>query len=256
MAVYEYGAGGELDELNSITAADLGVVSIERMALCTNPSTGKLQCYLPVDRGGNDWVIQKLADARSPEALDPETARTVLTSDPGTSDAGTVKDPVIVTVGGRYFMFYAGFDGLSEQAHLATSRNGETWTKHEANPIIPRGAWHDYHVRVSAVVPAPDAPVWLVFYDGSGVSDHGRTWNLRTGVAVSPDLERITDTSHDGPQYSGPTADRPTGVNEFAACRYLDVRRTGETWELLAEVAQADESFELRRVTVPVSEFA
>jgi hypothetical protein len=256
VAIYEYEEGNELRECRSITAADLGVVSIERMALCTNPQTGKLQCFLPVDRGGNDWVIQKLADAQSPEEFDPETAHTVLTPDPGTSDAGTVKDPAIVTVGGRYFMFYAGFDGVSEQAHLATSRNGEVWTKHDANPVIPRGDWHDHHVRVSTVVPAPDAPAWLVFYDGSGVTDHERTWNLRTGVAVSPDLERITDTSPDGPQYSAPSADRATGVNDFATCRYLDIRLTDDQWEVFAEVARADESFELRRVTVPTSAFA
>lgn len=253
VTIYEYERDGELTERRSITAADLGVVSVERMALCTDPRSGQFQCYLPVDRGGNDWIIQKLADAPAPTALDPATARPVLTPDPGTSDAGTVKDPTIVTVGGRYYMYYAGADGVSEQAHLATSRDGATWTKLAANPVIQRGGWHDHHVRVSTVVPAPDAPVWLVFYDGSGVSDRGRTWNLRTGVGVSPDLERITDTSVGGPQYAAGTADRATGVSTFATCRYLDVLRTEQAWELFAEVARADESFELRRTTVPVS---
>lgn len=254
VTIYEYGGDGELTERRSITAAELGVVSIERMALCTEPRSGDLQCYLPVDRGGNDWVIQKLADAPTPAALDPDTARSVVTPDAGTSDAGTVKDPTIVTVGGRYYMYYAGADGLSEQAHLATSRDGATWMKHEANPVVQRGGWHDHHVRISTVIPAPDAPVWLVFYDGSGVSDHGRTWNLRTGVGVSPDLERITDTSVAGPQYAAGTAERATGVSTFAACRYLDILRTEQTWELFAEVACTDSSFELRRVTVPVSD--
>lgn len=256
VTIYEYEGAGELTERRSMTAADLGVVSVERMALCTDPRSGQLQCYLPVDRGGNDWIIQKLADAPTPTALDPATARPVLTPDPGTSDAGTVKDPTIVTVGGRYYMYYAGADGVSEQAHLATSRDGATWTKHAANPVVQRGDWHDHHVRVSAVIPAPDAPVWLVFYDGSGVSDRGRTWNLRTGVGVSPDLERITDTSVGGPQYAAGTAERATGVSTFAACRYLDVLRTEQEWELFAEVARADESFELRRVTTPVSGLA
>ncbi|QIO21378.1 hypothetical protein [Haloarcula sp. JP-L23] len=251
VTVYEYGDDGSLTQQANLTAADLGVVSVERVALATNPHTGALQCYVPVDRGGNDWVIQKLADADSPSKLDPATARTVLRPEPGTTDAGTVKDPVIETVGGRYYMFYAGADGRSEQAHLATSVDGETWTRHGDNPVIKRAYWHDHHVRISAVVPAPDAPVWLVFYEGSGISDTGRTWNLRTGVAMSPDLERMTDTSPDGPVYSGPAAERGTGVDTFATCRYVDVLTRGDEWEVFAEVAREDDSFDLRRATVP-----
>lgn len=241
---------GTLSEVTTITAAALGVVSVERAALVTNPQTGLLQCYIPVDRGGNDWVIQKLADAETPAGFDPETARTVLAPQPGTTDAGMVKDPVIETVGGRYYMYYAGADGLSEQAHLATSVDGETWSRHEQNPVLGRGYWHDHHTRVSAVVPAADAPVWLVFYGGSGVADRGRTWNLRTGTAVTPDLTQITDTSPAGPQYAAPTADRKTGVETFAACRYLDILETGDRWHIFAEVARSDEAFELRHTTV------
>ncbi|MFC5369135.1 hypothetical protein [Salinirubrum litoreum] len=248
VTVYEYDGPASLSECARITADDLGVVSVERAALCTNPRTGDLQCYLPVDRGGNDWVIQKLGDVADPETFDPTTAHTVLAPTPGTTDGGTVKDPVVDVVGGQYVMFYAGADGLSEQAHLATSVDGETWTKHLDNPVVDRAYWHDHHVRVSTVVPATDAPVWLVFYDGSGVADHGRTWNLRTGMAVSPDLRRVTDTSPDGPVYESPVADRATGVDSFATCRYLDVLRHDDEWELFAEVARPDESFELRHL--------
>jgi hypothetical protein len=255
LSIYERSdSADQFTEVTTLTADELDVVSIERAALCTHPRTGALQCYLPVDRGGNDWVIQKLADVDSPAALRPETARTVLAPEPQGSDAGTVKDPVVAIVGGRYYMYYAGFDGVSEQAHLATSVDGETWTKHPNNPLLGRGYWHDHHVRVSTVVPSPDAPAWLVFYGGSGVTDEGRTWNLRTGVAVSPDLERITDTSPNGPYYVAPTADRMTGVSTFATCRYLDILRYNDRWELFAEVAREDGSFELRHITVHPSQ--
>lgn len=253
VTIHEYD-DGDVRQVASITASDLGVVSIERAALCTNPQTNALQCYLPVDRGGNDWVITKLADVATPAELDPGTARTVLTPDPGGTDSGTVKDPVIVTVGGRYYMFYAGFDGVSERAHLATSVDGDTWRKHPDNPLLGRDYWHDHHTRVSTVIPASSAPTWLVFYDGSGVSDTGRTWNLRTGVAVSPDLEQITDTCPDGPVYAAPTADRATGISTFGTCRYLDVLVHEDRWELFAEVAREDESFELRRAVTPTLE--
>jgi hypothetical protein len=241
---------GDLTSVLEITAAEVGVVSIERVGLVTHPRTGAVQCYLPVDRGGNDWTIRKCADAPDVASIDPTTARPVVRPRPGHADAGVVKDPYLVTVGGRYYMFYAGADGLSEQACLATSVDGETWTRRD-EPVLGRGYWHDHHTRVSTVVPAPEAPAWLVFYDGSGVADEGRTWNLRTGVAVSPDLESVTDTSPDGPLYSAPTADRATGLSSFGTCRYLDVLRHDDEWELFAEVARPDGSFDLRRARTP-----
>lgn len=243
---------GETNRVLEITAEELGVVSIERVAMATDPRTGAFQLYLPVDRGGNDWIIVKCADAPDPESVDPATARPILRPRPGESDAGVVKDPVLLTVGGRYYMFYSGAEGLSEQAHLATSVDGETWHRSDRNPVIERAYWHDHNTHVSAVVPAPDAPVWLVFYDGSGVGDEGRTWNLRTGMAVSTDLREFVDTCPDGPLYSSPAADRPTGLTTFGTCRYLDVLTHDGEWELFAEVAREDGSFDLRRTKVPV----
>jgi hypothetical protein len=263
VTIYEWSGSGreragpeDLTERRTLTAEDLGVVSVERAALATNPRTGRLQCYLPVDRGANDWVIRKLADADSPEAFDPATARDVLRPRPGESDSGTVKDPYVLTVGGRYYMYYVGNDGQSEQAHLATSVDGETWERARRGPVLPRAYWHDHHTRIACAVPAPDAPVWLVFYEGSGVSDAGKTWNVRTGTAVSPDLERVTDASPDGPRYAAPTADADTGLDAFGTFRYVDVLRDGDggedEWEVFAEVAREDGSFALRRMTVEV----
>lgn len=252
VVVYEYD-GNVGDVAFDVTADELGVVSVERAALATHPRTGAVQLYLPVDRGGNDWTVRKFADAPSVDALDPATARPVLRPEPGASDAGVVKDPVVVTVGGRYYMFYAGADGTSEQAHLATSVDGETWSRVPNNPVVERAYWHDHHTRVSAVVSAPDAPAWLVFYDGSGIADEGRTWNLRTGMAVTTDLETFVDTCPDGPLYSSPAADRATGLATFGTCRYLDVLRRDDEWELFAEVAREDGSFDLRRLSVPVT---
>lgn len=243
--------GETLKPVLEVTAAELDVISIERVALSTHPRTGAVQLFLPVDRGGNDWVIQKCPDAPSVAEIDLTKRQTVLRPKPGTTDAGVVKDPYIFTVGGHYYMFYAGADGLSEQAHLATSVDGETWERVPENPILERAYWHDHHTRVSTVVPAPDAPAWLVFYDGSGVADDGRTWNLRTGMAVTTDLRTFTDTCPDGPLYAAPSADRASGLSTFGTCRYLDILRRENEWELFAEVATEDGSFELRRATVP-----
>lgn len=252
VTIYERPTAGTLNQRRELTADDLGVVSVERPALATNPQTGRLQLYLPVDRGSNDWVIRKFADADRPEGFDPATAHDVLRPRPGETDAATVKDPYVLTVGGRYYMYYVGNDGQSEQAHLATSVDGETWERATSEPVLQRAYWHDYHTRVACAVPAPDAPVWLVFYEGSGTTDEGRPWNVRTGVAVSPDLVRVTDATPDGPRYAAPTADADTGLTSFGTFRYVDVLRDGDQWEIFAEVAREDESFDLRRVTVEV----
>jgi len=247
--IYEY-RDDELTERETLTADELGVVSVERPALVSDPAAGTLRLLLPVDTGAGDWEIRKLADAAAPEQFDPATARTVLAPGPNRSDAAGVKDPHVLTLGGRYYMFYSGNDGVSEQAHLATSADGETWTKSPENPLLGRQFWHDHHTRISCVVPAPDAPVWLVFYEGSGRADYGNTWNLRTGMAVSHDLETVTDATTDGPRLAAATVDRPTGVETFATCRYVDVLADGTAWQMFFEVAREDGSFELRRAEV------
>ena len=244
----------DVDEFGSVTriaADDLGAVSLERAALCTDPRTGAAKLYVPVDRGENDWVVRKLDDAPSPAAFDPATARDVLVPRAGGTDAVTVKDPYVVTVGGRYYMFYAGHDGVSERAHLATSADGESWTRAATNPVIGRAGWHDHHTRVSCVVPAPDAPVWHVYYDGSGTDDHGATWNLRTGVAVADDLARPVDTTPDAPALSAPHVDPSPGLDAYGTCRYVDVVDDPDAGvdgrELFAEVARPDGAFSLCR---------
>jgi hypothetical protein len=247
VAVYERTVPDEFVERARLTADALGAVSVERPALVTDPRSGDLRCYLPVEHGENDWTIQKLDDVTSPTEFDPDTARDVLVPEPETTDAETVKDPYIVKLGGRYYMFYAGHDGTSERAHLATSADGESWRRAETNPVLGRSGWHDHHTRVSSVCPAPDAPTWLVFYDGSGTDDYGSTWNLRTGVAVAHDLRRPVDTTPEKPALSAPDCVDTAGLDQFGTCRYVDILRDGGDLELFAEVARTDGAFELRR---------
>ena len=252
LEIYE-DRGPRFDRIAVVTAADLGVVSVERPALVTDPQSGALKLYFPVDHGENDWTIQKLADVTSPGEFDATTATDVLRPEPGSTDAESVKDPYVLTVGHRYYMYYAGHDGHSEQAHLATSDDGETWTRSSANPLLARGGWHDYHTRVSCVVPAPDAPCWMVFYEGSGESDFGKTWNLRTGLGLTHDLVSIEDLTPGAPLYAASTTDRPVDLDVFATCRYFDVFADGNGWEVFFEVAREDGAFELRRARAPTT---
>lgn len=243
VVVYEQ-SGDEYEEQARITADALNVTSIERPALTTDPDSDQFKLYLPIDAHRNCWHIQKLEDVDDPADFDPSTARDVLRPKSGHTDRSTVKDPVIITIGGRYFMFYAGSDGQTTHAHLATSVDGETWTRRD-EPILYSQHWHDERTRVSCVVPAPDAPVWYVFYDGSGRTDYGSTWNLRTGLAISPDLQTFVDTSPKGPIYSSSTAEHRLAPQTFATCRYMDVLRNDAGWDVYLEVAREDGSFVL-----------
>lgn len=247
--IYERTGSGGYDPVFEVTADELDVESLERPCLVTDPRRGTLKLYLSADRGENDWTILKLADAGTPDELAPETAAPVLTPAAGTTDRETVKDPFVMTVGGRYYMYYAGHDGRSEQAHLATSPDGETWERSRANPVLARTGWHDYHTRVSCVVPARDCPAWHVLYEGSGRDDHGRVWNLRTGTALSFDLETVVDTSPGGPWLAA--GGEPGGASsQFETCRYVDVLTREDGHEVLFEAARDDGSFDLRRTVV------
>lgn len=237
----------------TITAAELGVESLERPALVTSPKTTELRLYLPVDHGENDWSIQHLGPVTDPAAFDPASATDVLAPADGTTDEVTVKDPAVITVGGQYYLFYAGHDGRSEQAHLATSTDGMEWVRAPTNPILTRAHWHDHHTRVSCVQPAPDAPAWLVFYEGSGRADYGKTWNLRTGLAISYDLTAFTDTTPEAPWLSASSEEPGTKPNRFDTCRYLDVLDHDDRWEVFFEVARSDGAFELRRSVIELA---
>lgn len=249
VAIYER-VGDDYEERTRISAASLGVESVERAALLSDPGTGDLKLYLPVDRGENDWCILTFDDAAEPSSFAPGTARPALRPAPGAVDDVTVKDPVVLTSDSRYYMYYAGHDGTSEQAHLATSPDGETWSRVDGNPVLARGGWHDHHTRVSCVFRSPSDDEWLVCYDGSARADYGATWNLRTGLAVTPDLEQVVDVTPDGPLLGAPEVGSDIELETFGTCRYVDVLPAGDGIEIFAEVARPDGSFALVRTDV------
>lgn len=253
LSIYRYRGAGALERVREITADELGARSVERAAPVVDPRTGKLKLYVSVD-DGPIWRIKKLDDVSDPATFEPESASAVVTPTPGTTDQAGVKDPYVVTVGGQYGMYYTGHDGFSEQAHCAVSDDGKVWTPVDANPVLERGAWHDHHTRIACVLPARDAPVWHVFYEGSGREDYERTWNVRTGTAISHDLTRIVDTSTAEPYLSAPRGEEATAASTFRTCRYLDVIDRGEHWDVFFECARDDGAFELRRATVAVTD--
>lgn len=252
IVIYEWIDRDRFESVNRIPATDLDASSVERPAMVTDPDSGALKLYVPVDCEENDWRIRKLTDAPEPAEFDASTAVDVLQPAVHGSDSATVKDPVVLVDGDRFFMLYAGHSGTREQAHLATSVDGEHWKRSSANPILQSRGWHNHHTRISCVIPSPTGKGWVLFYDGSGRDDYGRTWNLRTGIATAHDFATITDHTPDKPAFTAPTADRGTADARFSTCRYLDILVGDAQWDVFAEVAREDEAFELRHTTIPI----
>jgi len=162
--------------------------SLERASLLRNPITGKWQYFITISTSPG-FAIYKLADADSPDLLDPATTIKVL--DHGTSgkwDETEVKDPVVFSIGGYLFMLYEGFSSTTgkRQTGLAYSINGESWTKYADNPIISTGgagAWDEDVAVATSVLILGGA--WVLLYKGrSGTTDPA--FVARTGVAVWP----------------------------------------------------------------------
>jgi len=237
--------GDEYTPVTEITADEMGVVSIERPALLTDPETDLLKLYLPVELGENDWDIVRLDDVQEPTELDPDTSRTVIDQGDG-PDSVTAKDPVIEPDGDRFHAFYSGHDGTSEQAQYAVSDDGADWEKGDTNPVLPRQHWHDHHTRVSSLIDlAGDG--YAVLYEGSGTDDAKNTWNLRTGLGYIAELGMpIIDLSPDGPELSSPAADAETGLDGFGTLRYAELIDGDDATELLVEVARDTGAFDLR----------
>lgn len=232
------------EPLGTIDARELGGVSLERAALYALPG-GRLSVLVGVDRGENDWVVRRLAPVEDPATLSADGAETVLAPRPGTSDAVTVKDPVVARGERRYWCFYAGHDGTSEQAHVAASEDGLAFEPVDG-PVLGRDGWHDHHTRVAwaRFQPAAD-PAWTVAYGGSGAADHGATWNLRTGFASGPSPTELTDETPERPALVGGQPGGEAGET-FRTCRYVDAEPVAGGWLVVAEVARADGAFELR----------
>ena len=129
--------------------------------------------------------------------------------------ANHVNDPSVVLVGGTFYMYYTEAPtGENDRVHLATSADGESWTKNGmVLDVGPPGSWEPDRVgRPSVLYEEGQFRMW---YDGQvyGVARH-------VGYATSAD--GFSWTRH---------PDNPVVLNEGA----VDVDRVGEWYVMLAE---------------------
>jgi predicted GH43/DUF377 family glycosyl hydrolase len=98
--------------------------------------------------GGNTLVNRRIGLATSPDGLDWEKlADPVLDLGPsGSFDDEQAAEPRVFALEDGYRMYYTGRNEATSRTSLgmATSDDGVTWEKHEANPIIDVDAWGNF----------------------------------------------------------------------------------------------------------------
>jgi len=203
-----------------------------------DPWTGDFKLYMAVDQAFRNWVIYKLDDVKNPEKFDPTTAQTVLARSGYGSDSKSVKDPFVMLVGRQYYMFYIGNSTRAELPHMATSVDGVNWKRFEANPILAGIGWHEFCTRIACVMPL--AQGYAVFYEGAALTDHEKVYNIRTGLAYSPDLRSFADVTPSEPILQSPTP------GAHWALRYMDYVIMQDRVLFYYEAARPDNAYELR----------
>ena len=111
----------------------------------------------------------------------------VLTPGPaGSFDQDGVLAPKVIWDGSQYRMYYMGLKDGRYQTGVATSSEGEHWTKYSGNPVIANGppGSLDAVIAGAPCVLKEDGvyKMWYDAYDGPGATNHSRT-----SYATSPD---------------------------------------------------------------------
>jgi len=104
----------------------------------------------------------------------------VLTPTPGSFDSVSIGWASVVKVGGKYDMYYRGYNGGENYIGLATSTDGIVWSKYSGNPVV---------FTSQATTPS------VIFRDGQ--------WKMWFSIINSANVVRITyATSSDGMSWS------------------------------------------------------
>jgi len=227
--------GRDFDSVKSIKKDELGVQSLERPVMFRDPWSGKFRLYLSTDPSHFGWHLVKLQDVDHPSELSVESREVVFKPDPAGMDEASVKDPFIILVGRKLFMFYIGLDQDGESPYVATSVDGRNWKRSKRNPLLERKGWHSGLTRISCVMPRERG--YMLYYEGTNREEY---WNLKTGLAYSQTFESFTDLTPDEPILESPAN------GELNTLRYLDYVVRENQVLFYYEAARDDGALELR----------
>lgn len=148
------------------------------------------QCWVG-RRKRSYWMFYNAASRARQEQIGLATSKDLLTwerhpanpllrnrLDEGSQDSRSIADPWIVRLGGRWSMFYFGFDGVHGRDMLAASTDWLHWRKTRWNPILDvgePGTYDELHAHKPCVL--KHEGVWYHFY--TSVGRMGGTENMR-----------------------------------------------------------------------------
>jgi len=257
VAIAESSDGIHFEEIWHATKDDFKSSSIERSCLVKTPE-GRFRLYVGyVEMPRNRWRID-LLEAADPRGFDPAGRVPVL--DPDDVDSEGVKDPVVLIVGGLYWMFVPyGPRGsvapgsteadphgtgnvftvprIKHPSGLAVSSDGRRF-RWLGDATIPGTGWDRQMARVSTVLYLP--PVFHVFYDGR--TGEGDIYEDRTGLCVSLDLRTFHKVSEAGPILRS--------AHGQGCLRYLEAVQRGRQVLYYYEYGRPDGDHELRMSVV------
>ncbi len=108
---------------------------------------------------------------------------------PGTWDSGHIETPAVILTAGEYRLYYsatpdsAAGDGGQLRFGLATSPDGVSWVRNQANPLLERGlpgSWEERQIE-SPTVLGTDS-LYYMWYNGLDAD-----WKIHVGLATSED---------------------------------------------------------------------
>lgn len=105
----------------------------------------------------------------------------VLEGVPGTWEDVGMDRPCVITDGDMYYMYYSGIQGPYTRIGLAVSRDGRSWSKSSANPVLDlgEGSWDDTFAADCWVMKM-DSEYYMWYRGHDGKYSH-------LGLATSPD---------------------------------------------------------------------
>ncbi len=167
------------------------------------------------------WVLGR-ATAPGPDGpwtIDPEP---ILTPGPtGSWDAGGLQWPSVVRTDDGYLMYFTALDRRGGQGSigLATSPDGQTWTKHDGPVLAPELDWERGQVDRPRVAVTPRGLVMV--YAGGRLTDRGLAWS-EDGIAWQRDGELPVITQESFP-ISGSAWDAALVHRDGALDYYLEI---------------------------------
>lgn len=171
--VLKPGTGNEWDGVHARCSAVVFDGEIYRMYYFGSGVNSREQIGLATSSDGIHWEKYPHNPVLQPSAS-------------GAWDDVLVYHPEVYFDGETFYMWYAGYNGVTVRGGLATSADGVQWSKHPNNPVLKlgsAGAWDDHGVWPNGGIVRKDDEFYLLY---SGASSSNSSQGA-LGLATSSD---------------------------------------------------------------------